>query len=117
MNLLRLLYPFWPQGLLALVLSTLPALAQAFLPGQVVKPLFDQVLAGGFAQLEPVLLVGLGLLGLLVLGGYLLEAFVGYLSVKIPAVWRERILTTCWGPTCGPCPPLRGGSLGGWWRT
>ncbi|MCS7194240.1 MAG: ABC transporter ATP-binding protein/permease [Meiothermus sp.] len=112
MNLLRLLYPFWPQGLLALVLSTLPALAQAFLPGQVVKPLFDQVLAGGFAQLEPVLLVGLGLLGLLVLGGYLLEAFVGYLSVKIPAVWRERIFDHLLGADLRTLPSSTGGLTG-----
>ncbi|RIH85295.1 Lipid A export ATP-binding/permease protein MsbA [Meiothermus luteus] len=112
MNLLRLLYPFWPQGLLALVLSTLPALAQALLPAQVVKPLFDQVLAGGFARLEPVLLVGLGLLGLLVLGGYLLEAFVGYLSVKIPAVWRERVFDRLLAADLRALPSSAGGLTG-----
>ena len=46
MNLLTLLRPFSPQILLALLISVLPAVAQALLPGWVVKPLFDQVLRG-----------------------------------------------------------------------
>ncbi|RDI96063.1 ABC transporter ATP-binding protein [Meiothermus sp. QL-1] len=91
MNLLRLLHPFWPYLILAAALSVLPALAQALLPAQVVKPLFDRIAAGAFDQVGPVLLVGAGLLGVLVVSGYLLEAFIGYLSVKIPAVWRERV--------------------------
>ncbi|GEM82686.1 LuxR family transcriptional regulator [Meiothermus hypogaeus NBRC 106114] len=66
-------------------------MAQAWLPGRVVKPLFDQVLAGQFDRLGEVLWVGAGLLLLLVVSGYALEAFMGYLSVKVPAVWRERV--------------------------
>lgn len=62
MNLLRLLRPFWPRFLLAVGLSVLPALAQAWLPGWVIRPLFDQVLAGQFERLGGVLKVGAGLL-------------------------------------------------------
>lgn len=91
MNLLRLLHSFWPHILLAAGLAVLPAVAQAWLPGRVVKPLFDQVLAGQFDRLDEVLWVGAGLLLLLVVSGYALEAFMGYLSVKVPAVWRERV--------------------------
>jgi ATP-binding cassette subfamily B protein len=91
MNLLCLLRPFMPHILLAAGLAILPALAQAWLPGRVIKPLFDQVLSGQFARLGEVLWVGAGLLSLLVGSGYVLEAFLGYLSVRIPAVWRERV--------------------------
>jgi len=91
MNLLQLLRPFWSQILLAAGLAVLPALAQAWLPGRVVKPLFDQVLSGQFERLGQVLWAGAGLLLLLVVSGYALEAFMGYISVKIPAVWRERL--------------------------
>lgn len=91
MNLLRLLRPFVPHILLAALLAVLPAVAQAWLPGRVVKPLFDQVLSGQFDRLGEVLGVGAALLLWLVVSGYVLEAFMGYLSVKMPAVWRERV--------------------------
>ncbi len=91
MNLLRLLHAFVPHLVLAAGLSALPALAQAWLPSRVVKPLFDQILAGKFDLLGEVLWVGALLLLLLVVSGYALEAFMGYLSVRIPAVWRERV--------------------------
>lgn len=91
MNLLRLLRPFLPHILLAAGLAVLPAVAQAWLPGRVVKPLFDQVLAGQFDRLGEVLGAGAALLLLLVVSGYVLEAFLGYLSVKMPAVWREQV--------------------------
>lgn len=91
MNLLRLLHPFVPHILLAAGLAVLPAVAQAWLPGRVVKPLFDQVLAGQFDRLGEVLGVGAALLLWLVVSGYVLEAFIGYLSIKMPAVWRERV--------------------------
>lgn len=91
MTLLALLRPFWPQIALALGLSLLPALAQAWLPGVVVKPLFDRVLAGQYGQLGEILRNGGGLLLLLLLGGYAHEAFMGYLSVRVPATLRERV--------------------------
>lgn len=91
MNLLRLLRPFWPRFLLAVGLSVLPALAQAWLPGWVIRPLFDQVLAGQFERLGGVLKVGAGLLAVLVVAGYVLEAYMGYLSVRVPAFWREQV--------------------------
>lgn len=91
MKLLRLLRPFTLHILLAALLAVLPAVAQAWLPGRVVKPLFDQVLAGRFDRLGEVLWVGAALLLVLVVSGYGLEAFMGYLSVKIPAVWREQV--------------------------
>ncbi|MBO1437661.1 ABC transporter ATP-binding protein [Meiothermus sp. CFH 77666] len=91
MNLLRLLRPFLPHILLAAGLAVLPAVAQAWLPGRVVKPLFDQILAGQFDRLGEVLGAGAALLLWLVVSGYVLEAFLGYLSVKMPAVWRERV--------------------------
>lgn len=91
MNLFRLLRPFWPQILLALGLSLVPAVAQAWLPGAVVKPLFDQVLSGHYQRLGGILRDGAGLLVLLLVGGYAHEAFMGYLSVKVPATLRERV--------------------------
>lgn len=91
MDLFRLLRPFWPQILLALLLSLLPAAAQAWLPGAVVKPLFDQVLAGQYGRLGAILRDGAWLLILLLVGGYAHEAFMGYLSVKVPAVLREKV--------------------------
>ncbi|MER3554670.1 MAG: ABC transporter ATP-binding protein [Meiothermus sp.] len=91
MNLLHLLRPFWTQILLALGLSLLPAAAQAWLPGTVVKPLFDQVLAGQYGRLGAILWDGAWLLLLLLVGGYAHEAFMGYLSVKIPATLRGKV--------------------------
>lgn len=92
MNLYRLLKPFWPLMLLGLLLSLLPAVAQAYLPTLVVRPLFDQVLGQGqFGLLAGLLWVGAGLLAVLVVGGYIFEAFIGYVSVRIPTVWREKI--------------------------
>ncbi len=91
MNLLFLLRPYGPHILLAAGLALLPAMAQAWLPGWVVKPLFDEVLAGKWERLGPVLGVGAGLLLLLVLSGYALEAFMGYFSIRVPARWREHI--------------------------
>lgn len=90
---LRFLRPYWPQILLAVLIALLPALAQAWLPGWVIKPLFDEVLAKGqFERLGSLLWVGAGLMTLLVLGGYAQEAFIGYLSVRLPRDWRERLL-------------------------
>jgi ATP-binding cassette subfamily B protein len=112
MNLLRFLRPFLYQILLATGLAVLPALAQALLPSQVVKPLFDQVLAGQFDRLGEVLWVGVGLLALLVVSGYALEAFIGYLSVKIPAVWRERVFGSLLQTDLMALPPSSGGLTG-----
>lgn len=112
MNLIRLLRPFMPQILLAAGLAVLPAVAQAWLPSRVVKPLFDQVLAGQFDRLVEVLWVGAGLLGVLVLSGYALEAFMGYLSVKIPAVWRERVFEHLLKTDLMALPPSSGGLTG-----
>jgi ATP-binding cassette subfamily B protein len=112
MNLLRFLRPFLYQILLATGLAVLPALAQALLPSQVVKPLFDQVLAGQFDRLGEILSVGVGLLVLLVVSGYALEAFIGYLSVKIPAVWRERVFERLLQTDLMALPPSSGGLTG-----
>jgi ATP-binding cassette subfamily B protein len=89
----RFLRPYWPQMALAALVALLPALAQAWLPAGVVKPLFDEVLAKGqFERLGSLLWVGLGLMALLVVGGYAQEAFMGYLSVRLPRDLRERLL-------------------------
>jgi len=112
MNLLRLLRPFWWQILLAAGLALLPAFAQAWLPGRVVKPLFDQVLSGQFERLGEVLWAGAGLLLLLVLGGYMLEAFLGYISVRIPALWRERVFERLLHTDLMALPPSSGGLTG-----
>ncbi|MCX7782943.1 MAG: ABC transporter ATP-binding protein/permease [Meiothermus sp.] len=112
MNLLLLLRPFLPHILLATVLAVLPAVAQAWLPGRVVKPLFDQVLAGQFDRLGEVLWVGAALLLLLVVSGYVLEAFMGYLSVKIPAVWRGRGFEHLLKTDLMALPPSSGGLTG-----
>lgn len=112
MNLLRLLRPFLPQILLAAGLALLPAIAQAWLPSLVVKPLFDQVLAGQWGQLEEVLLVGAGLLAVLVVSGYVLEAFIGYLSLKIPAVWREQVFERLLETDLMALPSSSGGLTG-----
>lgn len=110
MTLLRLLNPFWPLVGVALLLALVPAVAQAYLPTLVVRPLFDQILGQGqFGALGGVLWVGAGLLGLLVLGGYALEAFIGYLSVRIPAHWRERIFGALLGAQLGVVPGSAGG--------
>lgn len=112
MRLLRLLRPFLLQILLAAGLAVLPAVAQAWLPSLVVKPLFDQVLAGQFDRLGEVLWVGAGLLAVLVVSGYALEAFIGYLSVKIPAVWRERVFVRLLETDLMALPPSSGGLTG-----
>jgi len=112
MNLLQLLRPFWWQILLATGLALLPAFAQAWLPGRVIKPLFDQVLSGQFERLGEVLWAGAGLLLLLVLGGYMLEAFLGYISVRIPAVWRERVFERLLHTDLIALPPSSGGLTG-----
>lgn len=112
MNLLRLLRPFWLQLCLALGFSVLPALAQAWLPGWVVRPLFDQVLAGQFERLNGVLWVGAGLLGVLVISGYILEAFMGYLSVKVPAYWREQVFSRLLATDLTAVPASAGGLAG-----
>ncbi|MCS7069421.1 ABC transporter ATP-binding protein [Meiothermus sp.] len=112
MNLFRLLGPFLPHLLLSAGLSVLPAIAQAWLPGRVVKPLFDQVLAGQFERLGQVLWAGAALLLLLVVSGYVLEAFMGYLSVKIPAVWRERVFEHLLKTDLTALPPSSGGLTG-----
>lgn len=112
MNLLRLLRPFLPQILLAAGLALLPAAAQAWLPGLVVKPLFDQVLSGQWGQLGEVLWVGAGLLVVLVVSGYVLEAFIGYLSLKIPAVWREWVFERLLETDLMALPPSSGGLTG-----
>ncbi len=112
MNLVRLLRPFLPQVLLAAGLALLPAVAQAWLPGLVVKPLFDQVLAGQWERLGDVLRIGAVLLLLLVVSGYAMEAFMGYLSVKIPAVWRERLLGRLLQTDLVALPPSTGGLTG-----
>ncbi|MDX2005128.1 MAG: ABC transporter ATP-binding protein [Meiothermus sp.] len=110
MTLLRLLNPFWPLVGVALLLALIPAVAQAYLPTLVVRPLFDQILGQGqFGALGGVLWVGAGLLGLLVVGGYALEAFIGYLSVRIPAYWRERIFGALLGAQLGAVPGSAGG--------
>jgi ABC-type multidrug transport system fused ATPase/permease subunit len=91
--LFRLLHPYWPFLLLTLAFALLPALAQALLPVWLVKPLFDEVLAQGrFGELPRLLGLGLGLFGVLAVGGYLQEACVGYLSVRLPKDLRERLL-------------------------
>lgn len=91
--LFRLLHPYWPLLLLTVAFALLPALAQALLPVWLVKPLFDEVLAQGrFGELPRLLGLGLGLFGLLAVGGYLQEACVGYLSVRLPKDLRERLL-------------------------
>jgi len=112
MNLLRLLRPFWWHILLAAGLALLPALAQAWLPGRVVKPLFDRVLAGEFDRLAEVLWAGAGLLLLLVVSGYTLEAFLGYLSVKVPAAWRARVFEQLLRTDLMALPPSSGGLTG-----
>jgi len=112
MNLLRLLRPFWWQILLAAGLALLPAFAQAWLPGRVVKPLFDQVLSRQFERLGEMLWAGAGLLLLLVLGGYMLEAFLGYISVRIPALWRERVFERLLHTDLMALPPSSGGLTG-----
>lgn len=112
MNLLRLLRPFGPQILLALLLSLPPAVAQALLPGWVVKPLFDQVLAGEFERLGSVLWVGGGLLLGLVLGSYAQEAFMGYLSIGIPATLRSQIVDRLLAANLVAVPPSAGGLAG-----
>ncbi|MFN3391692.1 MAG: ABC transporter ATP-binding protein [Meiothermus ruber] len=112
MNLLQLLRPFLPQILLAAGLALLPAAAQAWLPPLVVKPLFDQVLSGQWGRLEEVLLVGAGLLAVLVVSGYVLEAFIGYLSLKIPAVWRERVFERLLQADLMALPASAGGLTG-----
>ncbi|AEB11100.1 ABC transporter ATP-binding protein [Marinithermus hydrothermalis] len=92
MRLIRLLRPYWRELLLALFLAALPAAAQAALPPLLVKPLLDEVLAEGrYDQLRALLGVAAGLLGLVALGGYAQEAFMGYLSVRVPRELRERI--------------------------
>lgn len=91
--LFRLLRPYWPYLLLTVAFALLPALAQALLPVWLVKPLFDEVLAQGrFGELPRLLGLGLGLFGVLAVGGYLQEACVGYLSVRLPKDLRERLL-------------------------
>ncbi|WP_018465549.1 ABC transporter ATP-binding protein [Calidithermus timidus] len=91
--LFRLLHPYWPHLLLTVAFALLPALAQALLPVWLVKPLFDEVLAQGrFGELPRLLGLGLGLFGVLAVGGYLQEACVGYLSVRLPKELRERLL-------------------------
>jgi len=91
--LLGLLGLYWPFLLLTLGFALLPALAQALLPVWLVKPLFDEVLAQGrFDELPRLLGLGLGLFGVLAIGGYLQEACVGYLSVRLPRDLRERLL-------------------------
>lgn len=112
MNLLKLLRPFGPQILLALLLSLPPAVAQALLPGWVVKPLFDQVLAGQFERLGAVLWVGGGLLLGLVLGSYAQEAFMGYLSIRIPASLRAQIFERLLGANLASVPASAGGLAG-----
>ena len=109
MNLLRLLIPFRSLIALAVLLALVPAVAQAYLPTLVVRPLFDQILGQGqFAALSSVLWVGAGLLTLLVLGGYALEAFIGYLSVRIPTYWRERIFGRLLGAQLSSLPGSSG---------
>ncbi|WP_299429475.1 ABC transporter ATP-binding protein, partial [uncultured Meiothermus sp.] len=93
-------------------LAVLPAVAQAWLPGLVVRPLFDQVLAGEFGRLGEVLWSGAGLLAVLVVSGYALEAFISYLSVKIPAVWRERVFGRLLETDLMALPPSSGGLTG-----
>lgn len=112
MNLLRLLRPFLPQILLAAGLALLPAAAQAWLPARVVKPLFDQVLSGQWGRLAEILWAGAGLLAVLVVSGYLLEAFMGYLSLKIPAVWRERVFERLLHADLMALPASSGGLTG-----
>lgn len=112
MNLLRLLRPFLPQILLAAGLALLPAAAQAWLPTLVVKPLFDQVLSGQWERLGAVLWAGAGLLAVLVVSGYVLEAFMGYLSLKIPAVWRERVFERLLQADLMALPASAGGLTG-----
>lgn len=112
MNLLRLLRPFLPQILLAAGLALLPAAAQAWLPAQVVKPLFDQVLSGQWGRLAEILWAGAGLLAVLAVSGYVLEAFMGYLSLKIPAVWRERVFERLLHADLMALPASSGGLAG-----
>lgn len=112
MILLRLLRPFWPQILLALGLSLVPALAQAGLPSTVVKPLFDRVLAGQYRELGAILRDGAGLLLLLLLGGYAHEAFMGYLSVRVPAALREGIFRRLLGADLAALPGSAAGLAG-----
>ncbi|RIH86239.1 Lipid A export ATP-binding/permease protein MsbA [Calidithermus terrae] len=91
--LFRLLRAYWPYLLLAVGAALLPALAQALIPSWLVRPLFDEVLAQGrFGELPGLLGVGLGLFSVLAVGGYLQEACVGYLSVRLPKDLRERLL-------------------------
>ncbi len=92
MNVFYLLRPYWPWLLLAMGVALVPALAQAFFPIYVVKPLFDQILAKGeFDRLAGVLGLALGLLILVSLGGYLQELCIGYLSVRLPRDLRGRL--------------------------
>jgi len=112
MYLLQLLRPFWPQILLAVGLSLPPALAQAWLPSGVVKPLFDQVLTGQFERLGPILWLAGGLLLLLVIGSYVQEAFMGYLSIKIPTLLRSRIFDRLLRANLASVPASSGGLSG-----
>jgi ATP-binding cassette subfamily B protein len=91
MRLWHLLRPYRAWLLLAVVIALLPAISQAVL-ATLVRPLYDQVLVGGrYELLGSLLLRGGGLLLLVVLGGYLFEAYLGYLAVRIPASLRERL--------------------------
>ena len=91
MRLWHLLRPYRAWLLLAVLMALLPAVSQAFL-ATLVRPLYDQVLVGGrYELLGSLLLRGGGLLLVVVLGGYLFEAYLGYLAVRIPALLRERL--------------------------
>lgn len=91
MGLWHLFRPYRAWLLLAGVIALLPAVSQAVL-ATLVRPLYDQVLVGGrYELLGSLLLRGSGLLLLMVLGGYLFEAYLGYLAVWIPASLRERL--------------------------
>jgi ATP-binding cassette subfamily B protein len=52
------------------------------------------------------------LLAVLVVSGYVLEAFIGYLSLKIPAVWRERVFERLLQADLMALPASAGGLTG-----
>ncbi len=92
MSLRQLFRPYGSWVLLILLVSLVPALAQAFLGPWLVKPLFDQVLGkGDFSMLTSLLLRGLLLLVTVAVGLLTQEVLVGYLSALVPKVLRERI--------------------------
>ena len=113
MKLIRLLSPYWPLVSGAVLIALVPALAQAFLPSLLVKPLFDEVLAkGSYQELSRLLLTGLALIALVAAGGYLQEAFMGFLAVRVPKDLRERLQVKLLGVDLALLPASAGALAG-----